>query len=793
MAGAIFISAAEGKSEQDNARTYSLKAGGIEMQVQPCSENIFRIRLSQNGKFTESLMERYGIVKTDWQPIKASTKSTGRKWTLTTNGYSISIDKKSGNMMVKDGEGNTVIRNISYYANDSRLCKELRDVVNKKYKNYVKPRDTIVIGDTAAVAAMPDKNEIKESDKTGIVNISMEDGERFYGGGGTSRQHIQHRGELLRMWSTYQKTEIPIPFMMSSRGWGIFDNLTSRSFFDVGSQSDSQFNILDVSQEADFYIFIGKDMPEILNEYTSLTGRNYVLPRWAYGLCFGPNIFEDQWNILRDAVMFRQFDVPCDVFWLEPQWMAKDYDFSTSKTWNYGMFTPDPSWERDREPKIIYYDLFIGKLRLMGIRLGLWLCHDYDLSLVEEDVIAAREGRDTSGQEHWMDHLTKFMDQGIVGFKLDPSRTIKDHPFREYWNGRSDKEMHNLTQVLLPKQMVKMGRAHNGLRTWHHYCGGWAGTQHWCASTSGDNGGGATALFDQLNLGMSGYMNTSCDVMAVSRDQEMQSLHFGIFLPWMQINSWYSMLQPFYYGKHDQDMYRFYIKLRYSLIPYIYSTALEGRQTGMPMVRSMPLSYPDDRNCDDMTSQFMYGQNLCVGVFSNKIYLPAGDWYDAWTGEKISSKGETMEREIPDDRAGLLFIKAGAIIPTMTNVPSSIGTEPIRELTLRIYPEGTSSFTMFDDDGETYEYENGAIASTLFECKDEDGKIAVTINPVKGSYKGMPESRDYALEVKTDNKPASVSLNGSRIDDWTYSDGIVKLSVGKVASDEKAEIILSAD
>ena len=79
---------------------------------------------------------------------------------------------------------------------------------------------------------------------------------------------------------------------------------------------------------------------------------------------------------------------------------------------------------------------------------------------------------------------------------MDPARTIDEHTFQSYYNGQTDKVMHNLNQVLLPKQMAMMGRKYNGKRTWHHYCGGWSGTQHWGASTSGDNGGGKTALFD---------------------------------------------------------------------------------------------------------------------------------------------------------------------------------------------------------------------------------------------------------------------------------------------------------
>lgn len=386
-----------------------------------------------------------------------------------------------------------------------------------------------------------------------------------------------------------------------------------------------------------------------------------------------------------------------------------------------------------------------------------------------------------------MDHLTVFMDQGVEGFKLDPARTIDNHTNWEYYNGRTDKEMHNLNQVLLPKQMRELGRKYNGKRTWHHYCGGWSGTQHWTASTSGDNGGGKTALYDQLNLGMSGFLNTSCDVMSVPRELEMQGLHFGLFLPWVQINSWFSMMHPFYYAKEEQDIYRFYVKLRYSLAPYIYSMALEAAQNGMPIVRSMPLCFPDDRNCDDMTYQYMFGDNFCVGIFTNEIYLPKGTWTDAWSGEKIVSKGETFTREYPSNRAGLLFIREGAIIPTQPDV-EYLGARPFDRVILKVYPHGDSAYTMLDDDGESYEYENGGIASTLFESHERDSGVEVVVNPVQGSFKGMPSEREYSFRIQRDSRPASVSLNGAAVQDWTYEDGMVCLSAGKIGVGEKVVV-----
>lgn len=761
---------------------------GLTVSVEACSGSIFRIKVSPRKDFTESLMERYELIKTDWSEVKTDISDKGGVWTLKTPEYSLAINKKTGVMTVKDAKGGKVIREVRFLPEKEGLCGEMRSFINEKYADLkVADNGGGIIGDDNGKFGEVDKHEIPAADAVSILSFSMEDGERFYGGGSTSRDHIQHRGEFLRMWTTYQQTEIPMPFMMSSRGWGVYNNSTRKSFFDIGSQQKTKFNIINTFDEADFYLMMGKDMPAILNEYTLVTGRTYVLPKWAYGLCFGPNMREEQFDILNDAVRFRQFDVPCDVFWLEPQWMEKRYDFSTKKKWNYDRFSPEPYWLQDQYPKTMHNRLFIGKLRSMGFHLGLWLCEEYDLSIQEEDIIAERTGGKLSGQEHWMDHLTVFMDQGVEGFKLDPARTIDNHTNWEYYNGRTDKEMHNLNQVLLPKQMRELGRKYNGKRTWHHYCGGWSGTQHWTASTSGDNGGGKTALYDQLNLGMSGFLNTSCDVMSVPRELEMQGLHFGLFLPWVQINSWFSMMHPFYYAKEEQDIYRFYVKLRYSLAPYIYSMALEAAQNGMPIVRSMPLCFPDDRNCDDMTYQYMFGDNFCVGIFTNEIYLPKGTWTDAWSGEKIVSKGETFTREYPSDRAGLLFIREGAIIPTQPDV-EYLGARPFDRVILKVYPHGDSAYTMLDDDGESYEYENGGVASTLFESHERDGGVEVVVNPVQGSFKGMPSEREYSFRIQRDSRPASVSLNGAAVQDWTYEDGMVCLSAGKVGVGEKVVV-----
>ncbi|MBQ0144734.1 MAG: DUF4968 domain-containing protein, partial [Bacteroidales bacterium] len=233
--------------------------GGRTVTVEACSESIFRVRMTPGKEFSESLMERYGLIKTDWDEVKTTEKTSGAEWTLSTGAYSLTVNKKSGAIRVTDAKGGKVIREIRFLPKEDSFTQKMREIVNDKYADLqVANNGGGIIGDDNGKFGEVDNSEVPAADNIDVITISMEDGERFYGGGSTSRDHIQHRGELLRMWTTYQHTEIPMPFMMSSRGWGIYVNLTSKSFFDLGTIKNDRFNIMDMSAEADFYLMMGK-------------------------------------------------------------------------------------------------------------------------------------------------------------------------------------------------------------------------------------------------------------------------------------------------------------------------------------------------------------------------------------------------------------------------------------------------------------------------------------------------------------------------------------------------------
>lgn len=785
---AFFVSISTFSFAQSSENTASVLLNNKKyLKVQACTNQIFRIRVSDNTEFPESLMERYGILKTDWENVTITSKKSKGKQLIQTANFQLSIDEKNGEISVSDSKGNAIINKIELFQNNASVGETLKQSLNDYFREYKKGGG--IIGDEKFTGEQTNLDIEKAEKRNTVLSFSINDNERFYGGGATSRKNIQHRGEALRMWATYQKTEITMPFVMSSEGWGIFNNTTSLNYFDIGRFENDKMFVYNTYNDIDFYIMLGKSMDVLLEQYTTITRKPYLLPKWAYGLAFGGNTMENQMDVMNDAVRFRDEKIPCDIFWLEPQWMAKHYDFSTEKNWDLDKFPAEPFWEAKRTNKYQHPLLFISKLHKLGFKMALWLCIDHDLSVAEEDKIALQNGTAESGQEHWFPHLNRFIDQGVDGFKLDPGRTLDEHPDRKYYNGLTDKEMHNLNQVLLTKQMYETFREHKGIRSFHHYCGGYAGTQHWGASTSGDNGGGKDALFDQLNLGLSGFVNTSADVMEVgggdassATPPTQAAIHLGFFLPWVQVNSWYALHHPWYLAPVEKETFRFYAQLRNALNPYIYSAAIEGSQTGKPILRAMPLEFPDDRNVDNMIYQYMFGENLLVGVFSDSIYLPKGNWINYWTNENLSG-GRVVHAEIPTNRGGLLFVKSGAIIPYQKPM-QYIGEFPTDTLILKVFPEKESFYTLLEDDGQSFDYEQGQIASTKFNCIANRSELEFTIHKVQGTYNNKPKNRVYELEITLANKPKQVRVNDKIITDWNYENEILEIRVQKVFNEK---------
>jgi alpha-glucosidase (family GH31 glycosyl hydrolase) len=201
-------------------------------------------------------------------------------------------------------------------------------------------------------------------------------------------------------------------------------------------------------------------------------------------------------------------------------------------------------------------------------------------------------------------------------------------------------------------------------------------------------------------------------------------------------------------------------------------------RTGMPIARAMPLAFPNDPRSDELLRQYMLGDAFLVAAFTDQIHLPEGTWIDYWTGERYVGPRDLTYCP-PEGRGGPLFLRAGAIVPSWPDM-DYVGHRPVDTLGLHVYPHGDSSFTLFEDDGVSFVYLQGAVAETSITCQATQGKTTLTIGPRAGSYQGMPTTRSFDVSIHLSSAPAQVIIDGKDATAaWRYDSdiGAVRLKV----------------
>jgi len=750
----------------ESIQTDIVLENGAIVRAEPVSEHIFRIRVGRKPEFPEATLIRYGIVRKFWPEVNFTREENPDSIVIRTSEASLTVYRKDGALTLYDREGKRILRE----------------------------------------AAGP-----RLQGNSGFSSeFVLEEAEKLYGLGDESREGLQKRGRRARMWVKNVECYAPIPYLMSSGGWGFFLNTTWRHSFDLGYTNGDRWRVFAKQGELDYYLIAGNDYSQLLDRFTGITGKPHLLPMWAYGLTFVCNEQESAREMLDDAMRFRQLGIPCDLIGLEPGWMQKHYDYSTDKKWHPERFYVPP-WA----PKGPH--TFISALERLGFKLSLWLCSDYDVTYQEERLaLAAREetGQQpadagdshpddfeqdqrahapvyadtlTKRDEPWFHHLKTFVDQGVRAFKMDGARQVNEHPDRKWGNGMDDEELHNVYPTLLNKQMHLGFKEHTGLRSMIYTSGGYAGIQQYAATWAGDTGGGPKPLVSMLNHGLSGHPHASCDMDVFTAE----GIHFGFLQPWSQVNSWAYWRHPWLLGENLLKVFTYYAKLRYRLLPYLYSTAHVAARTGMPIIRAMPLAYPADASSDGCHQQYMLGDYLLAGAFTKEVHLPKGEWIDYWSGHRYTGPLD-ITADVPVDRGGPLFVKAGAIIPTWPEM-DYVGHRPVDEIGLHIYPGTGSGFNLYEDDGTSYRYMDGEVAVTAITCQREGSEVAVRIGSRQGSYEGMPVTRTFDVRIYSEQAPSKVCLNGQEVsgeEGWRFADGHTQVRVAEDPEGAPVEIRL---
>lgn len=679
------------------------------------------IRISKYENMPKNYLERYGIVTIPNSESVDGVTADSNSITLP-NGRILEFDVRP------DGDD-------SYWKDEMHYqLEKFRDKIPIKLNIEGRPEEELL--------EMDDTADGWNSGKKFGISFNITDGERFYGLGEAGREGIELRGGSYQNWAIYQFDEIAIPLVISNENWGIFVFAQDRHFVDIDDRIEGKITVLGNWDDLDVFVLYGDSMKDILYRYTELTGRSMVLPKWAYGLTYIAQIHQNQFEILNDLMKFREKHIPCDNVSLEPGWMTKFYDYSFEKQWDLKKFHIE-KWMRSRDcPRT-----FPSTVRRFGFHLALWLCMNYDLCDHEER-LAGGEGK----LAPWYEHVKQFVNDGADGFKLDPAdMTMRINPNKVYTNGETEMAMHNISQVLVMKQMHEGFAEQMGKRPFIHYCGGYTGQQHWGAATTGDNGGRLGAMIWLENLAMSGFSNTTVDMDIFSAE----GIHFAMLAPWAHHNAWSGCEQPWFAGEENERIYTFYARLRYSLIPYIYSSALECSETGVAIIRPMALEFQNDPQCAGLSRQYMFGGSILLSAFTDRVYLPEGKWFDYWTGEVLNG-GQWLENYVPPkERGGAMFIKMGAIIPkwSQRDYTSQYGDDVIQ---LHIYPYGKSEYVFREDDGESLDYRTKQSCHTKITCTEHADGVEIIVGERAGEYKGKTKDRTWEVYVHNCDKAVSV-------------------------------------
>lgn len=492
----------------------------------------------------------------------------------------------------------------------------------------------------------------------------------------------------------------PIPFFMSSNGYGMFLHTSTPVTLDIGQTFDNS-NVLYVGEDAlDLFVFLGNPK-EILSEYTELTGRSPVPPLWSFGFWMSRITYKSEDEVRDVAAKLRRYRIPSDVIhldtgWFETDWRS-DYKFSTS---------------RFRDPTRM-----ISDLKTQGFHISLWQLPYFTrknrlYSEIVNSGYAVREGGATLPNEDatldfsnpatvkwYQGMLAELLKIGVGAIKVDfgegaPSNGV-------YASGRTGFFEHNLYPLRYNKAVADITKEVSG--DWIIWArSAWAGSQryplHWGGDAENTNSAMAAELRGGLSFGLSGFTYWSHDVggfvSRAPRDLYRRWLGWGVLTSHTRAHG-APPREPWEYDEAFVEDYRRMVELKYSLMPYIYAQARDSSAHGFPMLRALFFEYPNDPTSWLIEDEYMFGSDLLVAPLieegtSRKVYLPPGSWIDYQTGKVY--RGAEWRQISSGQIPVVLLVKDHSVIPHMA-VAQSTSQMNWNQIELRAFSIDTSAAT----------------------------------------------------------------------------------------------------
>jgi len=650
--------------------------------------------------------------------------------------------------------------------------------------------------------------------------------EHFYGLGEKAARLDKRRGYFVNWISDtpgYTEGKDPIyqtiPFYIGlQRGtaYGIFFDNSYRSYFDFGRSSQQYAAFGAEGGEINYYFLYGPQIKKILNRYTELTGRMPLPPMWALGNQ------QSRWSYYPDTMaeevvrQYRERDLPLDVLHLDIDYMQAYRVF----TWNSERF-PNPKALTEKlrrqgvkvitivDPGVKYqpspdapesnsataspeltsqeksYYVFNqglekgyfqkrkdGKLFIPRVWPGESVFVDYTLP---------------DARRWWGDLHRAYTENGVAGIWTDmnePSDFVDqtgknqiDVVSRDEGENSTHAKNRNVFALLMARATYEgLERLEPEKRPYVITRAAYAGIQRYSTMWTGDTNSTWETLALSIpmfqTLGLSGETFVGSDVGGFigrgNGELLVRSYQVSFLAPFCRnhkVIDGYDQ-EPWRFGKYYEDIIRKYLKLRYRLLPFLYTTLHEAHDTGVPLFRPLVLNYQSDSNTVNLDDQFMIGEDLLVAPIvqpnqtSRMVYLPEGVWYDFWTKRK--QRGGTMIRvEAPLDVVPM-FIRGGSIVPQGPEM-KYVGEKAFDPITFYIHPDdkGRAATVLYEDDGTSPAYKRGVYRKTRVSVSSSNNGVEIVVAPPEGSY--QPGNRRLLFVAPFAGTPREVTLDGKRL------------------------------
>jgi alpha-D-xyloside xylohydrolase len=618
--------------------------------------------------------------------------------------------------------------------------------------------------------------------------------EAFYGLGQHQNGAFNYRGTTVEL--AQANTDVDVPLLDSTKGYGVFWNTSAVSHFDNRFMQEMKLSA-EAAHGIDYYFIYGPEMDQIIHEYRNMTGHAPLFGEWAYGFFQSKERYKSSADLLRVADEYRRQHAPLDV-------MVQD--------WFWWVHQGDPEFRPDAYPNV---PLTLAQLHAEHLHamLSVWAIFDPESKGFQEMqakgmVIPKTTDYDPTNpaaRDFYWNHLVgKEFAEGWDAFWLDSSE-----PEQGFGDGRSGAVLADTTLNIgngaLYANIFPLMHTGNVYQHWRDTTSqkrvflltrsAFAGQQRNAAVTwSGDIYSNFLAFQRQipagLNFALSGMPYWTTDIAGFSParstlDPEYQKLYtrwfeFGTFCPIFRTHGERvnDENELFSYGPVTPILIR-YDKLRYRLLPYIYSEAWKITSQDSTLMRPLVMDWRTNPKVWNIGDQFMFGKSILVSPVTEEdansrwLYLPpAPAWYDFWTGQRTGGD-QRLEVSAPLNRIPL-YVKAGSIIPLGPEIEYAL-EKPDAPIELRVYPGANGSFDLYEDSGDTYDYEKGM--RTIIPIHWNDASQTLAIGAREGSFPGMARQRVFRLLIVSANHGAGAAVSSSFDREIEYTGEPIRLTI----------------